>query len=130
MRISKDLLVTAGLLFAFATVASAQSTQQSPAPSAARTFYVSSFEGSDSNPGTVALPWKTLDKVNQTPLRPGDIVYFARSSSFAGTLIARASGLPGRPITITQYGTGTLPPRFTNPDYGLNNGSAILVTGS
>ena len=130
MRIVRELLTVVCSLFAFATIVAPQVAQQSLVSSATRTFYVSSFEGSDSNPGTLALPWKTLDKVNQAPLQPGDIVYFARSSSFTGTLMARASGLPGRPITFTQYGTGTLQPRFTNPDYGLNNGNAILITGS
>lgn len=72
------------------------------------TFYVSSSTGMDTNPGTQALPFKTLGKAiqstqNGTPtwilLRGGDV--------FPEGVDLRKSGRgPNEPLVITSYGTG------------------------
>lgn len=57
--------------------------------------------GSDSNPGTVAAPFKTIQHgINQA--RPGDTV-FLRGGVYVETFKVRASGTPGNPITVQSY---------------------------
>ena len=42
-------------------------------------YYVDAVNGSDENEGTSPkAAWKSLDKVNQTELQPGDKVLFCR----------------------------------------------------
>ena len=67
------------------------------------TFYVDSIAGLDTNPGTLALPWLSLTKVNAATLTSGQSVGFKRGSSFAGQLTA-AGG-----VTYGAYGTGANP---------------------
>ena len=43
---------------------------------AQRQYYLSSSTGNDSSNGSQAQPWKTLEKIRNTTLGPGDIVYF------------------------------------------------------
>ena len=57
------------------------------APSRTFTFYVDSAAGLDSNPGTIALPWQTVAKVNGTTLAPGQSVGFKRGGIWRETLI-------------------------------------------
>lgn len=74
------------------------------------TYYVDSANGSDSNPGNQAAPWKTIAKVNSTNLTPGQSVGFARGGMWRETLnIWRASGTAGSPITFGAYGSGANP---------------------
>lgn len=54
-------------------------------------FYVTQH-GDDENPGTKALPWRTLKPVNQHTFNPGDTVLFSRGSSFNGALHISGSG--------------------------------------
>jgi hypothetical protein len=61
----------------------------------ASTFYVSP-NGKDSNPGTVAKPWKTLTKAAETA-RAGDTVYIM-SGTYKERLVPKNSGEDGRPI--------------------------------
>jgi hypothetical protein len=74
------------------------------------TYYVDSAAGNDSAPGTSRnAPWKTLEKVNATVLRPGDSVLFKSGSVWAGQLAPRGSGSAGSPVVIDSYGRGSLP---------------------
>jgi len=91
-------------------------------------YYVSN-SGNDDNPGTRALPWRTLDKISNFDFTPGDTVFFARGSRFKGGFIIKSSGRPGKPITFTSYGHGALPV-FNNPHYSNLNGNAIRINGS
>ncbi|MBC8181517.1 hypothetical protein H8E88_10380 [candidate division KSB1 bacterium] len=90
-------------------------------------FYVTQH-GDDENPGTKALPWRTLKPVNQHTFNPGDTVLFSRGSSFNGALHISGSGVTGRPIIYTEYGTGRAP-RFTNQSYQLQKGRMIQIDG-
>jgi GH18 family chitinase len=83
------------------------------------TYYVDSTEGSDTNPGTITRPWKTVAKVNSTKLRPGQSVGFKRNGMWREALKPGQSGSLGNPITYGAYGVGSNP---------LFNGSDI-VTG-
>lgn len=92
-------------------------------------FYVDSEHGADSNPGTQVAPWKTLKNVDGHNFAAGDVIHFARGSSFKGGFLISSSGSEGRPITYTAYGTGPAP-KFSNPDYAVLNGNAIRVDSS
>lgn len=83
---------------------------------ATRTFYVDAVNGNDSNNGTnVATAWKTLDKVNNTILQPGDKVLLKAECVFAGEkLKPQGSGEAGNPIIFDKYGTGAKPHIATN----------------
>src|ERR1035437_4042307 len=72
-------------------------------------YYVDSANGSDSNPGTLAQPWKTIAKVNATPLLPGQSVAFQAGGVWREQLTVPSSGSAGHPITFTSYGSGALP---------------------
>lgn len=75
------------------------------------TFYVSSGpEGDDGNSGTsIASPWKTLDKVNNTIFMPGDQILFKSGSVWQGQLNITNSGNETNPIIYDSYGNGSRP---------------------
>ncbi|HMO63283.1 MAG TPA: right-handed parallel beta-helix repeat-containing protein [Ferruginibacter sp.] len=69
----------------------------------ADTYYVSNT-GSDANSGTsTGAAWQSIAKVNAVATS-GDVVLFARGSSFYGTIRPKANN-----ITYDAYGTGPLP---------------------
>jgi len=79
-------------------------------PVSAATYYVSTVEGKDSNPGVKpAQPWKTLAKVNSTTFVPGDHILFSAGCHWNGKLHPKGSGAAGNPIVIDRYGDGALP---------------------
>lgn len=81
----------------------------SPASAAGTTYFVSAV-GSDSNTGTSATtPWKSLTKVSQAVLKPGDTVSFRRGDTFTGGVVTAQSGTSTAPITLNSYGTGNQP---------------------
>jgi hypothetical protein len=70
------------------------------------TFYVSP-SGSDSNPGTESLPWRTVGRVNEASLAAGDSVLFQGGAVFSDSaLMPAVSGVSGDPITFGSYGSG------------------------
>ena len=73
------------------------------------TYYVDSVNGLDSNPGTLAEPWKTIAKVNSTTLAPGQSVGFASGDVWRETLTPSSSGTALSPITFGAYGSGAEP---------------------
>lgn len=96
-------------------------------------YYVNAQTGSDAAAGTSdAAPWKSLARVNEAQLKPGDRVLFACGQIWRGTLNAQ-SGAPGQPITFTSYGTG-LKPRIlgsvnlTRPECWLPAGKNLWKT--
>lgn len=74
-------------------------------PAPGNHYYVRN-NGSDSNPGTVDKPWKTVGKVNNAPLQPGDGVFFEGGQAFSdNTLMPSRSGTPGKQIVYASHGT-------------------------
>jgi hypothetical protein len=71
----------------------------------AATFYVSD-RGDDAAAGTQAQPWRTLVRVNNQQLKPGDVVLLAAGQTFAGPLVPWGSGKKNAPIRFGSYGTG------------------------
>ena len=82
-------------------------------------YYISAG-GDDSNPGSLHAPFRTIDKLNDLHLTAGDAVYFKAGETFAGRLIIKSAGKPGRPILISSFGKGSA---FIN----AGNGNAVSV---
>src|SRR5258706_5211631 len=97
-------------------------------PAWAAHYYVSPNGNDACYNGTSPLTaWKTIARVNQQDLQPGDIVSFEGGKTFTGTitLIAGDSGTLASPVTINSYGTGA-----ASISAGTGNGLfAYNVTG-
>lgn len=76
-----------------------------------RTFYIDAESGNDEQSGTDPdKAWKTLTRLTQANLQPGDQVLLKRGSHFPGTLELReVRGSQENPITISTYGEGADP---------------------
>ena len=77
-------------------------------------YYVDSRDGRDSNAGTVAAPWQTMDRVNNamSGLVAGDYVLFHRDREWSIENVLQARNIAGRdgaPITFGAYGEGSRP---------------------
>ncbi len=94
-----------------------------------KSYYLNSKIGSNANNGSKNASWKTLHQLNNLYLKAGDVVFFAKGSSFKGGFVVNSSGTAHQPITFTTYGTGAAPV-FTNPDYNVLNGNVIQVHGN
>jgi parallel beta-helix repeat protein len=72
------------------------------------TAYYVSPTGSDSSSGTSpSSPWRTVKRVNQATLAPGDGVLFQGGASFSDeTLMPSSSGAAGSPVVFASYGLG------------------------
>ena len=73
-------------------------------------YYIDSVAGADTNPGTIASPWKNISKLNSKTLTPGTQIFLKCGSSWTGQQLKfNGSGTAGSPIVIDQYGTGAMP---------------------
>jgi hypothetical protein len=75
----------------------------------AAVYYVDATSGNDASAGTQAAPWRSLTKVNSTPLPAGSTVYFKAGGAFGSTFLTPSSGSATSPVTYTSYGTGAKP---------------------
>jgi parallel beta-helix repeat protein len=75
------------------------------------TYYVSNSQGNDSNNGTSqSSPWKTLSKVTNAALNPGDQILFRRGDIWSGDrLTVSRSGNQSSPIIFKTYDSGNKP---------------------
>jgi hypothetical protein len=75
--------------------------------SAPPSYYVNASTGNDANPGTQALPWLTLHKVNITslPFKTTVSLQGTFSGGDNGLIFTLANALAGY-VTVTSYGTG------------------------
>lgn len=73
---------------------------ESPPPPVSATDFVVATDGNDEAPGTLARPWRTLQKAATTA--PAGSTIFIRGGTYAGFVMTR-SGLAGAPITFTPY---------------------------
>jgi hypothetical protein len=71
-----------------------------PSPAGAVDYFVSP-SGSDTNPGTIESPFRTLGRAVQF-LGPGDTCYL-RAGTYRERVRLTRSGLPGLPIRITRW---------------------------
>jgi parallel beta-helix repeat protein len=90
---------------------------------AASVYYVATT-GSDSNPGTEALPWRTIQK-GVSNLQPGDTLYI-RGGIYQEVVYVSKSGTTDQPIRILAYPGET--PAIDGNNYQLANsiGSALM----
>jgi len=99
----------------------------------ARTYYVSSSTGNDSNSGTdPSSPWRSLNKLNSFNFAPGDNILFKRGDTFYGSISISESGTSGSPITFSAYGSGDKPEitGFTSVSSWTNIGGNIWESSS
>lgn len=74
------------------------------------TNYYLSASGNDGNKGTtLSQPWKSITRLNQQILKPGDKVLFKKGDTFFGEIVVKQSGSSKQAITISAYGTGANP---------------------
>ncbi|NLZ64661.1 MAG: DUF1565 domain-containing protein, partial [Lentisphaerae bacterium] len=91
-------LAEADLLKPRTSVSSAVLSATTPmAPAEPRQFYVAN-NGADTAVGTREAPWRTVAKAMQVA-RAGDTV-FVRTGTYNEQIFLRASGEPGRPLTL------------------------------
>jgi hypothetical protein len=100
----------------------------------AATYYIDGSKGKDSNPGSLASPWKTIGKANST-LQAGDIVYI-RAGTYDNQYIAPTnSGSVNNYITYKNYDgeeaiiTGGVYSGLTYTQIYLNSVSYIKLDG-
>ena len=105
-----------------------------------KTYYVSA-RGNDNNDGlTKETPIKTVKKVNQLALEPGDTIAFRGGDTFTGTtLTIKTSGTEDNPITICAYDNENARPKllaqkmtgitFTNVSNLVIRDLEIIVNG-
>ena len=95
------------------------------------TYYVDSIGGKDSNDGTSeSKAFKTLDKVNDLNLEPGDTVLLKKGSVFEDQALKftkEDSGTAEAPVKISTYGEGEKPKINTNGhgQWELNYGNRL-----
>lgn len=95
----------------------------------ARTYYVDATSGIDTSVGTCDQPWKTINKVNNFSLLPGDIVFFKRGEVWRERLVLK-SGSAAAYITYGAYGMGAKPQirrsvSANNTEQWINKGNNI-----
>lgn len=97
-------IVAAAALGFCGTVTAAPAAHASPTR-----HYVDCGATGGTGDGSASSPWSTLAAVNERTFEPGDVLAFAAGSTCKGTLSPRGSGSATAPITVTRYGTGSLP---------------------
>ncbi|WPU95541.1 carbohydrate binding domain-containing protein [Mucilaginibacter sabulilitoris] len=82
-------------------------------PPARSNYYIDNISGNDSNTGkSPVLAWKTITKVNGKIFSPGDSILFKNDGTWTGTLHPQGEGATGKPIVISNYGSGAAKPLF------------------
>ena len=99
----------------------------------ATNYYVDPGSTATSANGSLLYPWKTISAANAgtTLLNPGDSVFFKRGQLYSGRLVIQRSGVAGKPIVYTNYGSGTLP-EFNNAVsdiINISNRQFIVING-
>jgi len=71
-------------------------------------MYFLSSKGDDHSDGSFKYPWKTISRLNEIILQPGDQVFLRGGDTFTGTLSldSNDAGSETKPIMITAYGKG------------------------
>jgi len=104
-----------------------------PSRAAAATYYVATT-GSDTDPGSLTQPWRTIQKAANS-VAAGDTVYI-RGGTYIGRVILATSGTPSARITFRNYQTETaildgagISLGNTDALFQIDNRSYITVTG-
>lgn len=90
------------MILALAGISGCVKTEQT-----GRTWYINSISGDDSENGlTPETAWKSLKMANQLDFRPGDKLFLARGSTFAGNLVLQGAGSREEPVIVGAYESG------------------------
>lgn len=93
------------------------------------TDYYVAPTGADTNPGTLASPWKTIGKANAM-LKAGDTV-FLRGGTYTNQVISPSnSGTESSRITYTNYGKEVVTITGSDTPMVLDGRKYITITGS
>ena len=88
-------------------------------PKSGGTAYYVSPKGNDNNSGkSTKEAIQTIEKVNNLPLKSGDVVYFERGYEFRGAVKCTVSG-----VTYSAYGKGAKPVINVSPFNGIGHGT-------
>ncbi|MCL2513269.1 MAG: chitobiase/beta-hexosaminidase C-terminal domain-containing protein [Oscillospiraceae bacterium] len=87
-------------------------------------YYVSSSEGDDGNPGTESEPWQTLSKISENTFNAGDTVCLKSGDIFEGAVTLNGAGTEADPVTLAAYGGGDRPYIKGKQD---NIGSSVTI---
>lgn len=72
-----------------------------------QTYYVSPSGNDRASGRSVKHPWRTVSRVNDAHLSPGDVVLFRAKATFTdNTLTPPTSGTPGARLVFASYGRG------------------------
>jgi hypothetical protein len=79
-----------------------------PPPPEPRTYYVSPSGADDARGTSPSSPWRTIGRVNEQDLEPGETVAFEGGATFEGELklFAEDSGTDAARVVVTSYGQG------------------------
>lgn len=95
-----------------------------PGISKAKTIYIDSKSGKDTNEGTSeSKPLKSLYAASQKTYAPGSKILLKSGCSFSGSLSVKGSGTAIKPITVSSYGSGA------KPVINARGGSAVSISG-
>ncbi len=73
-------------------------------------YFVDDISGNDHNKGTSKnSAFRTVEKINQLNLSPGDSVFFRRGGAWVGNLEFKGSGSENKRIVIGAFGNGPAP---------------------
>lgn len=74
-------------------------------------YYFDPVSGNDStNSGTsVSFPFRSLEKIRNLDLFPGDSILLKSGEVFSGRLYISCKGAPGEPVVLGRYGNGGKP---------------------
>lgn len=91
-------------------------------------YYIDGSNGNDSNPGTIASPWKTISKANST-LKAGDMANI-RVGTYSSEQIKPAnSGTSGNYITYQNYNDEEVIVSSGTPQISLSFKNYIKIDG-
>ena len=89
-----------------------------------KTYYVSQ-NGDDNNDGlSPKTAWKTIQKVNDSPIADGDAVLFERGGIYRGMILCDSN------VTYSAYGKGPKPVITCSPENGAGKEKWRLLPGT
>ena len=80
-------------------------------PASAKNFYVAANGNNNNNGTSPSSPWQSIAKLNASfnSIVAGDSILFRKGDTFYGAIVVGKSGVSGRPIVISAYGSGNKP---------------------
>ncbi len=101
-----------------------------PADAAGRTYYVDCNGADAKNGRSQGQAFRTLGRMNQVQLQPGDTIRLKRGCTWSGgqRLDLTSSGTASKPITVGTYGSGPKPIIKNGKNQGIKvTGSHIVI---